>query len=183
MFTILEVFDAIITVLALGYIFRNYFKLPTTEFLYQRDERQQILNAALIVAPAVLLHEFAHKFIAMAFGFAAIYRAAYEWLVLGVILSYMGAPFIFFVPAYVSIAGSGPSAAIAIVAISGPLTNLALYLISYIVTRYELVKGRWYLYFHVFKHINKWLFLFNLIPFPGTDGFNFLTALARTLGF
>jgi len=179
MFNALEIFDAAITVIALGYIFRNYFRTPVTEFAPAGSNRRQILNAALIVAPAVLLHEFVHKFVAMGFGFLATYRAAYEWLILGVFLSYFRFPFVFFVPAYVSIIGAGPSWAFALVAISGPLTNLALYGISDIVTRFELVKGNNYLYFHVFKHINKWLFLFNLIPLPGTDGYNFINSLLR----
>ena len=84
MFSPMEVFDAVVTVVALGYIFRNYFRTPVTEFTSAVDSRRQIINAALIVAPAVLLHEFAHKFIAMSFGFMATYRAAYEWLVFGV---------------------------------------------------------------------------------------------------
>jgi Zn-dependent protease len=179
MFSALEIFDLVITVVALGYIFRNFFKTPVTEFTSVATSRRQILNAALIVAPAVILHEFGHKFIAMSFGFMATYRAAYEWLIMGGILSYMGFPFIFFVPAYVSISGAGPSWVFAAISISGPLINLTLYAISEIVTRYELVKGNTYLYFHVFKHINKWLFLFNLIPLPGTDGYNFITSLLR----
>ena len=179
MFSPMEIFDAVVTVVALGYIFRNYFRTPVTEFTSLVDSRRNIINAALVVAPAVILHEIGHKFVAMGFGFLATYRAAYTWLLFGVILSYFRFPFVFFVPAYVTVIGSGPGWVFSVIAISGPLINLLLYGISEIVTRYEIVKGNKYLYFHVFKHINKWLFLFNLIPLPGTDGYNFITSFLR----
>jgi Zn-dependent protease len=179
LFSPLEIFDLVITVFAIGYIFRNYLRTPVTEFTSLADGRRDIINAALVVAPAIILHEFGHKFVAMAFGFTATYRAAYEWLMVGGILSYLKFPFIFFVPAYVSIIGAGPAWQFALISITGPLINLALFGISWVVTKYELVKGNKYLYFYVFKQINKWLFLFNLIPLPGTDGYNFINALLR----
>jgi Zn-dependent protease len=180
MFGIFEIFGMIVTVVAIGYIFKDMFRLPTTEFFYVGEDRRNFILAMLIVSPAVIVHELAHKFVAMSFGFTAVYQASYTWLGIGVLMKMFGFPFLFFVPAYVSIFGFGSSLTYATIAIAGPLVNLLFFLIGYIVTKYELVSGKNYLYFHVFKQINMWLFAFNMLPLPGTDGFQFF---ARILGF
>ena len=180
MFNVSELFGMVVTVVAIGYIFKDMFRLPTTEFLYQGEDRRNFILAMLIVSPAVIVHELGHKFVAMAFGFTAVYHASYTWLGIGVLMKMFGFPFLFFVPAYVSIYGFGSRLAYAAIAFAGPVVNLVFFLVGYVVTKYELVSGRNYLYFHVFKQINMWLFAFNMLPLPGTDGFQLLTSL---LGF
>lgn len=180
MFDPFELFGMAVTVIAIGYIFKDMFRLPMTEFYYGADERKNFLLSMLFVSPAVIIHELAHKFVAMSFGFTAVYQAAYMWLGIGIIMKMSGMPFLFFVPAYVSIHGSGSNLAYAAIAFSGPMVNLALLIIGYVVTKYELVSGRNYLYFYVLRQVNMWLFALNMLPLPGTDGFQMFASL---LGF
>ena len=55
-----------------------------------------ILNTlALIVTPAVLLHELAHKGVGIYFGYDSILKISLFGLGLGVILKYFNSPIIF----------------------------------------------------------------------------------------
>ncbi len=151
----LEIFEILITVLLAGYIM-----MPLT-----RNYKDSLIISGL----SIVLHELAHKFTAMAFGLTAIYHANYYGLFLGILFKYLGMP-IFFVPAYVSIYGTGPWYVFSLISLAGPLTNLGLFAIfSFIKKETELIES--------LKMINLWLGIINLIPFPGSDGFNALISL------
>ena len=81
--TIPEIIDIIVMTLAIGYIFSDFFKREPLEGYdpikyYQRSSMfQNIKFAAMIAAPAVVLHELAHKFVAMGFGATATLHAPY----------------------------------------------------------------------------------------------------------
>ena len=70
--TIWEIVQIVITILALGFIFSEGRKF-ITEFgnILEEGWQRKLWNAVLIAAPAVLFHEFGHKFLALTFGFAA----------------------------------------------------------------------------------------------------------------
>ena len=90
-----EIIDIVIMSAALGFIFGGFIKKPQK---YNADPLLQLrrgfnwedfLFAMAVVAPAVILHEFGHKFVAMGFGAFAVFNAAYFWLGLGIIMKLM----------------------------------------------------------------------------------------------
>jgi len=150
-------------------------KLLTSDFWY----------AVALVAPAVIFHEFGHKFMAMFFGHTATFHAAYTWLLLGIILKLMNFGFIFFVPAYVSIPAGLPPLQNALVSFAGPLVNLIFWLGSAAIIKYYYSKNvhltkkqkNMLVYWSFFKKINMFLFIFNMLPIPMFDGFHVYTSL------
>ncbi len=168
--------------LFVGYIFSDMFKplarhkTPYNLPYYPKRgfDWESIKLAMIVTAPAIILHEFGHKFMAMLFGFNATFNAAYMWLFLGLLLKFFGAGFIFFVPAYVSIYGTGTHLQYALVAFAGPLVNLLLFFVSDYAIKNNLTKRSHLPLWIISKKINLFLFAFNLIPFPGFDGFQAL---------
>ena len=135
-FTVIELVDIIIMTAAIGFIFSSFFKRPQSheeDHDPLKQSKSSFINwddfkyAIIITAPAIILHEFGHKFAAMAFRLSATFNAAYSFLVLGIILKLMNFPFIFFVPAYVSFFGATPIQSI-LIAFAGPAVNLVLWL-------------------------------------------------------
>ncbi|MBI4146553.1 M50 family metallopeptidase [Candidatus Woesearchaeota archaeon] len=167
LFAIQEVLDIILMTLVVGFIFKDLFRNLKNPFLF----------ACLATAPALILHELGHKFIALAFGLAATFHAAYFWLVLGVVLKLVNFGFIFFVPAYVSITGTASAQANASIAAAGPFTNLALAGIAVLLLRQKKLTTKTYLFLSVTKQVNLFLFIFNMLPIPGFDGLKVYTSL------
>lgn len=86
--TISEIIYFIILTLVVGYIFSGYIKYPRKEYdlIYRKSffDWQDIKFVALITAPAVLLHELAHKFVAIYYGFQASFHIFWEGLGLAI---------------------------------------------------------------------------------------------------
>jgi len=178
----IELINIVITILAVGYIFMDIFRIKGTETYSSRTAgKEEFILSVLTVSPAIIFHEFGHKLVALALGFNATFNAYFLGLLIGVVLKFTNAPIIFFVPAYVSIGGTGTllgqKYGSMLIPLAGPLVNGLLFLISLIITKYELVKGKWYLSFWASKKINLFLMILNMIPLPGTDGFHFFNAL------
>ncbi|MEM4755571.1 MAG: M50 family metallopeptidase [Candidatus Woesearchaeota archaeon] len=197
-FTFLEVIDALLMTFLVGFIFSGFFKKEpqTREEVYASYEKPRswidwdaLLFAAMITAPAILLHELGHKIAALGFGMVATFHAAYLWLFLGVVLKLLQFPFIFFVPAYVS---WGCSSAVcqaslsanpwigSIIAIAGPLVNLLLWFGAWAYLRWGKPKRKWIQALVLTKRINLFLFVFNMLPLPPFDGFHFFAGLWHT---
>lgn len=153
-----ELFQIAFTIAILGYIFMDYF--PQRKFYI----------SALVVAPAIVMHELAHKFFGIYFGFDAVYNVSYFGLAIGVALKILKSPVIFFIPAFVTISGNGESIGGLIIPIVGPLTNLLLFVVADLLYRYKLVEGRYSVAVRASRFINLWLFFLNMLPIPGTDG-------------
>ncbi len=187
--TLGEFVDIVIMSLVIGFIFMDYFALlvprkiksyydvvmPSKGF----NSRAFFLSIA-VVGSAVLLHEMGHKFTAMFFGYSASFHAAYLYLGIGLILKLIGSPIIFFVPAFVSIPAAVPPFKSAIISFMGPGVNILLWLIStsmYEKARDETKKRFWF----ASKKINGFLAIFNLLPFPGFDGFHFIMNLIKAV--
>jgi Zn-dependent protease len=199
-----EVGDIIIMSIALGFIFGDLFKREKKvvhEYDDDYDPIQQFRNryevgginwegmkfAMAVTAPAIILHEFGHKFAAMAFGYSATFNAAYVWLIIGVIMKLMKFPFIFFVPAYVSFSAPGPSFATALIAFMGPFVNLLIFVAAFLVLKLndklEKPKYRKYVPWLVLtKNINLFLFFFNMIPIGLFDGAKVVQGLMAGFG-
>lgn len=173
-FTIRELLDLVIMTGAVGYIFLDIFKMPRGEHYdpLQQSPRKwdDFIFACCITAPAIILHEMAHKFVGLFYGLQATFHAAYTWLGFGIVLKLLNTGIIFFVPGYVSLTPGGPLPT-ALTAFAGPFLNLILFLAAS-----ALLKSRKKFSHKVMagliltKKINLFLFFFNMVPFGFFDG-------------
>jgi|SRR3989344_266394 len=173
--SISEIFYLIILTIAIGYIFSGYIKIPG---LYSRFFNwQSIKFAMLVTAPAIILHELGHKFVGLAFGYESMFHIWAPGLLLGIFLRVIGSPFLILAPGYVSVNPSLPIE-LSVIAFAGPFINLALFSISVIVLRFKRrLRRKEFLFWHLTKMINLWLFIFNMIPIPPLDGSKVLSGL------
>jgi Zn-dependent protease len=188
--SLLEVFDIVLMSIVVGVIFEGFLRNLLVRRTYQdyylinkSFDFQSFKLSALIVAPGIILHELAHKFIALSFGMNATFHAAYGWLTIGLLMKFLGFPFIFFVPAYVSITGSGSYLSYSLTALAGPMTNLLIFIISSLLVSKAPKRLKRKKYFFpvmiLTARINLFLFIFNMLPIPGFDGFQFLYGLIK----
>ena len=165
--TIGEIISLIVVTLIIGYIFSGYIRRPG---IYRKGlSFEDIKFAILISAPAVILHELAHKFVAMAFGLSAKFYMFTFGLILGLILRFFHSPFIILAPGYVGLSGGTPGQ-LAIIAFAGPLVNILLFFISSLLLKKRHLKRKQLATLHYTKIINMWLFIFNMLPIPPLDG-------------
>jgi Zn-dependent protease len=182
--TLRELFDAALMTVAVGYIFMGIFQ---QKILRQGFDWNALWFACLVTAPALILHELAHKFVALAAGMQATFHAAYTWLGIGILLKLAHSPFLFFVPAYVSINCTGahcslPPITHALIAVSGPALNLILWISSWAVLKHRHIRSRkWFVFWFLTQKINMLLFILNMLPIPGFDGFTFYSGLWQAL--
>lgn len=171
-----EVLQLIVITFALGYIFSGFIRSP--EEVFQKFSWKHLLFAAMIATPAVVLHEFGHKFVAMAFGLAASFHVFWVGLVLGILLKLIGSPFLFLAPAYVSIPAGASALQSALIAFAGSGVNLLLWGISALVLKYRKRMSENEMFaWAVSKKLNFFLFWFNLIPIPPLDGWTVLMGI------
>lgn len=209
-FNIFEIIDVVIMTAVIGYLFHDTFRHPEKrrDILDQYQsprvggvQKEDFLWAAMLVAPTIAIHELAHKFSAMGFGLDATFHAAcssanlasgagffdfYCGLTLvSVALKMAGFGFLFFVPAFVSVGGVASHLQLAAVALAGPLVHLVFWLgAAYLLKDKKFMKRlnykrRVYLFF--FRQINMFLFILNMLPIPGFDGFNFIYNLVKAM--
>ncbi|MDP4012452.1 MAG: site-2 protease family protein [Candidatus Nanoarchaeia archaeon] len=186
LFTIREIIDLVILTVGLGYIFSAYISRPKTELelvypklgLSWRDFK----FAIIVTAPAVILHELAHKFVAMGFGLEAVFKAWYAGLGIGVFLRVINSPLILLAPGYVQIPPSSSNLAIFMTAFAGPLTNLLLFGVAgYILTHAKKLTRNQAITIYLTKQINFFLFIFNMLPIPPLDGSKVFSALFQLI--
>jgi len=171
----------VVMTLALGYIFSGFVPTKRVNVLdYYRKSRfsinwEDMKFAIIVTAPAVVLHELGHKFVAMALGYSAEFFTSYLGLALGVFLKVVGSPFIIFIPGYVSI-GEAPILAVGIIALAGPMVNLLLWITATVMVKTMKLGRKTLMILLLTKRINGILFLFNMIPLGIFDGAKVLQA-------
>ncbi len=176
--TFLEILKLAATSLVLGFIFMGLFsRKPKTVYDMMHKKRfrwEDLWFATLIAAPAVVLHELAHKFVAMSFGYSASFEIFYFGLGLGLVLRLINSPFLIIAPGYVTIPGMVDSLPFVyrLIAFAGPLTNLVLWGVSFIVikTKKDTLSHSSLNFWLMTRNINLMLFIFNMIPFDPFDG-------------
>ena len=184
---IFEVMDMIIMAFAIGYIFSGFLKKPIPEdyepLKYYKKKSQKWENikfAALAAGPAVVLHELAHKFVAMGFGAQATLYAPYGFYLLVILLKAVGFPFIFLVGGFV-VHSPLPALQSSLVSLAGPLTNFLMWLGITIAIKKGVLNRKYYSLAVPLARISLFLAIFNMLPLPGFDGFNFFRALFSAL--
>ena len=162
------------------------FRQPTIEDYYQSKYKRWLNDfkfAIIATIPAILLHELGHKFTAMAFGLTAVFKAAWTWLGLGLILKFTG--FVFLVPAYVEISnplGFGiPPLIYSLIAFAGPAVNLVLWMLGWAALKRNWFNPKYKTLLYLTKQINMFLFIFNMLPIPGFDGLKVYTGIFQAL--
>ena len=138
--------------------------------------------AISVTAPAIILHEVGHKLIALSYGLQATFSAHYLGLGIGLMLKLLGSPILFFIPAYVATSGSAGHLPNALIAFAGPLINLILWFVSKLVLMNSKGLSKdWKRILLVTRKINGFLFIINMIPVPGFDGFHVITSIWQAL--
>ncbi len=186
--TLLEIFYLILTTLLIGYIFTGYIphyrKIPKTEdnliAKYNKPflDWEEIKFTIMVASPGIILHELSHKITGLMFGLSATYQIFWEGMGLGLILKLFGSPFLLLAPGYVVLGGNASNLASVIVAFSGPFINLLLFSVSWhILKTRKNISEKSFLSLSLLKQINLTLFIFNMIPIPGFDGFHVFSGL------
>jgi len=178
--SIREIIDIIIMSIAVGYILMGIFSRRQKS---RGFDWQSFKFSIIVTAPALILHEFGHKFAAMAYGLQPTFHAAYAWLGIGIALRLLRTGFIFFVPAYVNICPAGgceniPPLAMSLIAFAGPVMNLVLFLGAFLL----LKSGKHFskkttAILRITWIINIFLFIFNMLPIPAFDGWKVYSGL------
>lgn len=181
--TLQEIIDLVVMVTAIGFIFKDFVRVPKSDYdpLKAFSSRsffsEGFRNALIVAAPAIVLHEAGHKIAALAYGLQATFHAAYTWLAFGVVLKLLNAPFFFVVPGFVSYSGHLTPLVNSIIAFSGPAINLALFLSATLALKQGWFRGKYAPLLVLTRQINIFLFIFNMLPIPGFDGFQVFSGL------
>jgi len=200
-----EIFDIVLMTLIIGFMFKDFFKSPkqyTDPLDYYRSKKnksflskyfnsetlEDMKFSMMVVAPAIIFHEFGHKIVAMLFGLNATFHAAYSWLFFGLILKYL-LGFVFVVPAFISVSGTAvPFLGISninvisvLISFAGPLVNATIYLVMLYLEKNKLVHRKHNKLLILTKRINGFLFIFNMLPIPGFDGFKVYAGLIELI--
>jgi len=159
--------DLLIAWLALGFAFsllyvRGITPTNLVDVLVSDRFVAEFLLSLATVGVAFLLHELAHKVVAVNFGQHAEFRADYGMLALAVAGGLAG--FLFAAPGAVHHRGHITPKEHGLIAVAGPLTNVALAGVSLAIIPFAPAIGQRGLF------INVLLAGFNMIPFGPLDG-------------
>jgi len=191
-----EFVDMLLMVGIIGFLFKDMMRAPVAthdpvaRYRVKRNVHwDDFWWACALIAPGILLHELAHKFTAMGFGQAATFHAACSVSQIGtgsfldftcilqiavVALKMIGIPFLIFIPGYVSFSSGVAPFAGALIALAGPLVHLAFWGVCTLLLKRKAARKysmRKRLFFAFTAKINLFLFIFNILPIPGFDGF------------
>jgi len=170
-FSTRELRDLLVAWLALGVAFGIFFAGGGPNILAFGPAMIVLLGISLLTAGvAFLLHELAHKVVAVNYGQVAEFRADYNMLFLAVMSALLG--FIFAAPGAVHHRGYLNAKEHGHIAIAGPIVNLVLAAVFLPVYfgGVGLNSGLFILLGQLGIIVNLFLAAFNLVPFGPLDG-------------
>lgn len=187
-FTLAELGALIVLTVSLGYIFMDMVSMhrpKTVEELYKQKifNKQDFYFAMMDTAPAVVLHELGHKFVAIALGFQSNFHIWAFGLGVAVFLKLISSPFLIIAPGYVSIPANVPVITQGFIAFAGPLVNAILYGIAFFVMKYRKLSRKKFMFWAMTRRINGILTVFNMLPFWVLDGKKVLDAILCAFGW
>ncbi len=161
-----EIRDLLVAWLALGVAFTFFFARvrPSSlmSFIASPEFVQAMIVSLVTVGVGFLLHELAHKVVAVRYGQWAQFRADFGMLALAVAGGLAG--FIFAAPGAVHHVGRLTEREHGHIALAGPVTNLGLaVLFAPLILVFPLIGTRG-------VEINLLLAAFNMLPIGGLDG-------------
>ncbi|MDO5835286.1 MAG: site-2 protease family protein [Methanobacterium sp.] len=163
-FTSREIRDILISMLVIAGVFAYVFRS-----INQGDFISLIPVTLVAVGFGFVFHELAHKFMALRYGFYAEYRLWVEGLILAIVTAALG--FVFAAPGAVYIHGEYISKEEnGKISIAGPLTNIALATIFFILIQFISLSPLLLLVCSLGFMINSFLAFFNLLPVFMLDG-------------
>ena len=123
----------------------------------------------IALAPAFILHEFAHKFVAKFYGCWAEFRADPAGLRFGLILAAL-LGIVFMAPGAVMVAGNATRNQFGKIAVAGPISNMILWVFGFLawITLGALPGLNTVIYYWLWG--NSILCAFNMLPFGPLDG-------------
>jgi Zn-dependent protease len=203
-FTPGEIADMVLMTAIIGFLFKDSVRIPSpSKDILERYTKpvathwDDFLWACMLIGPSILLHELSHKFVAMSFGLNAVFHAACSVSTLGngffssycliqlvaVLMKLVGWGFVIFVPGFVSMSGITTPVQNILISFAGPAVHLIFWLGSAWLLRDKKRvrkyshKKRVFLFFT--KQINMMLFILNMIPIPGFDGWRVAADIVR----
>jgi Zn-dependent protease len=126
-----------------------------------------LVAAFLAVSSGFVLHELAHKVVAIKYGCVAEFRAQLGGLGLSVLIA-LGTSFLFAAPGAVQIYGRINKRENGIISIAGPATNIAIAIAA--IPLVIFLEGAGEDIFATVGYVNAILGAFNLLPFGPLDG-------------
>lgn len=197
--TIPEILDIVIMTVAIGYIFTQSLLRFKNQNHYYKEEitKKNFLFSIYLVGPAIILHELGHKFTALALGSNATFFSSLSinkliqgipffdfpaiLMIIALASAYFGSGFIFFVPGYVAISSVITPIQTLLIAFAGPGINLVLWLGSKWLLNTGKIPHKYQTLAFLTGRINMFLFILNMIPIPGFDGFKVFTSLSQII--
>ena len=129
--------------------------------------RMNVIISVLVVGAAFLLHELAHKYMAIKYRCSAEFKANDSMLLMMIFISLLGV--ILAAPGAVHIRGHMSRKEYGIISLAGPATNLILAAASIPVA--IMASGTFIGSLGTYSAlINAWIGMFNMIPFGMFDG-------------
>ncbi|MBU2637414.1 MAG: M50 family metallopeptidase [Nanoarchaeota archaeon] len=171
-----EIFSILVVIAAIAYIFSGF--VPRKDPYSFKPGWDEIKFAAMVAAPAVIVHEMFHKFTAMGFGIPAFFQAWWPGLGLGVFLKVVGSSFLIIAPGFVTMPAIATPVQSTLIAFAGPFANLIIWLgTTWYLKSKKTFRRKTFLFLMLTKKINMYLFIFNMLPIPGFDGFHVVSGL------
>jgi Zn-dependent protease len=161
-----ELFEILKAWIAISLAFGILLAGPFRNEITVESAVESFVIALFTVGLGFLVHELAHKIIAIKYKAQAEFKADNKMLILAIAMSFLG--FIFAAPGAVHIKGFITKVQNGLVSLAGPLTNLILALLF--LPGLFLFEGLLGTFFMYGFYINSWLGLFNMIPFGNFDG-------------